>query len=207
MDGRAVSRTVSAGAEMLGLLAEECQATAADGLMSCGAGTGLSPISRLIRGRVMYRWSPAWHTLRHPSCLGGTWTGFGRSSAAYAKVLEKLSERTRGASPAAAGEPSGLAANGPAYAPVAEPWPAVSICETVMFDLSQAATKGMDDCALSASISTASLAVFSVAMASIIPRRGGAGLPPLLSFVADHATMASASISISTRGSTSRVTS
>ena len=39
---------------------------------------------------------------------------------AYVEVLEKLSERTRGASPAAT-EPSELAADEPAYAPVAEP--------------------------------------------------------------------------------------
>jgi hypothetical protein len=40
---------------------------------------------------------------------------------AYVEVLEKISERTRGASPATTGEPSELAADGHAYAPVAEP--------------------------------------------------------------------------------------
>ncbi len=40
---------------------------------------------------------------------------------AYVEVLEKVSERMRGASPAATGEPSEIAADGPAYAPVAEP--------------------------------------------------------------------------------------
>jgi hypothetical protein len=40
---------------------------------------------------------------------------------AYVEVLEKISERTRGVSPAATGEPPELAAAEPAYAPVAEP--------------------------------------------------------------------------------------
>jgi len=40
---------------------------------------------------------------------------------AYVEVLEKISERTQGTSPAAQGEPAELAADGPAYAPVAEP--------------------------------------------------------------------------------------
>jgi hypothetical protein len=39
---------------------------------------------------------------------------------AYVEVLEKISERTRDAAPAATGEPSESAADGPAYAPVAE---------------------------------------------------------------------------------------
>jgi hypothetical protein len=40
---------------------------------------------------------------------------------AYIEVLEKISARTRGASPAAAGEPSALGADEPAYNAVAEP--------------------------------------------------------------------------------------
>lgn len=40
---------------------------------------------------------------------------------AYVEVLEKISERKRGASPAVAGEPPRLAADEYAYAPVAEP--------------------------------------------------------------------------------------
>jgi hypothetical protein len=40
---------------------------------------------------------------------------------AYVEVLEKISERTRSASPAATVEPSELAAAGHAYAPVAKP--------------------------------------------------------------------------------------
>jgi hypothetical protein len=40
---------------------------------------------------------------------------------AYVEVLEKISERTRGASRATTGEQSELAADGPAYAPVSEP--------------------------------------------------------------------------------------
>src|SRR5215471_5708119 len=40
---------------------------------------------------------------------------------AYVEVLEKIRERTRGTSPAEAGEPPELAANGHACAPVAEP--------------------------------------------------------------------------------------
>jgi len=40
---------------------------------------------------------------------------------AYVDVLEKISERTQGASPAATDEPPGLGADGHAYAPVAEP--------------------------------------------------------------------------------------
>jgi hypothetical protein len=40
---------------------------------------------------------------------------------AYVEVLEKISERTRGVSPAASGEPSELAADEHAYAPVAAP--------------------------------------------------------------------------------------
>jgi hypothetical protein len=40
---------------------------------------------------------------------------------AYVEVLEKISERTRDASPAATGEPPELAADGHAYAPVTEP--------------------------------------------------------------------------------------
>lgn len=39
----------------------------------------------------------------------------------YVEVLEKISERTQGVSPAATDEPSGLGADGHAYAPVAEP--------------------------------------------------------------------------------------
>jgi hypothetical protein len=40
---------------------------------------------------------------------------------AYIEVLEKISERTRAASPAATGGPPELAATGHAYAPLAEP--------------------------------------------------------------------------------------
>jgi hypothetical protein len=40
---------------------------------------------------------------------------------AYVEVLDKVSERSRGASPAATGIPPELAAYGHAYAPVAEP--------------------------------------------------------------------------------------
>jgi hypothetical protein len=40
---------------------------------------------------------------------------------AYVEVLERISERTRGASPATTGEPPELAADRPVYAPVAEP--------------------------------------------------------------------------------------
>jgi hypothetical protein len=40
---------------------------------------------------------------------------------ARVEVLEKISERTRGAPPAATGEPSALIGDEPAYAPVAEP--------------------------------------------------------------------------------------
>jgi hypothetical protein len=40
---------------------------------------------------------------------------------AFVEVVEKLSERTRGAAPAATGEPSALAADEPACDPVAEP--------------------------------------------------------------------------------------
>jgi hypothetical protein len=40
---------------------------------------------------------------------------------AYAELLEKLGERTQGASPAVTGEPSALAAAEPACDPVAEP--------------------------------------------------------------------------------------
>jgi hypothetical protein len=40
---------------------------------------------------------------------------------AYAEIVEKTGERTRGASPAATGEPSALAADEPGYDPVAEP--------------------------------------------------------------------------------------
>jgi hypothetical protein len=40
---------------------------------------------------------------------------------AYIEVLEKISERPRGASPAATGEPSEMAADEHVYAPVAEP--------------------------------------------------------------------------------------
>jgi hypothetical protein len=40
---------------------------------------------------------------------------------AYVELLEKIGERTRGASPAAVGEPSALAAAEPACEPVAEP--------------------------------------------------------------------------------------
>lgn len=40
---------------------------------------------------------------------------------AYAEVLEKISERMRGASPAVTDEVSGLDADGHAYVPVAEP--------------------------------------------------------------------------------------
>ncbi len=40
---------------------------------------------------------------------------------AYVEVLEKLSERTRGASPASPGVPPELAPDRAAYAPVAEP--------------------------------------------------------------------------------------
>jgi hypothetical protein len=40
---------------------------------------------------------------------------------AYAELLEKIGERTRDASPAAAGEPSALVAAQPGYDPDAEP--------------------------------------------------------------------------------------
>jgi hypothetical protein len=40
---------------------------------------------------------------------------------AYAELLEKIGEQTRGAPPAATGEPSALAADEPGYDPVAEP--------------------------------------------------------------------------------------
>jgi hypothetical protein len=40
---------------------------------------------------------------------------------ACVELLEKIGERTRGASPAAVGEPSALAAAGPACDPVTEP--------------------------------------------------------------------------------------
>jgi len=40
---------------------------------------------------------------------------------AYVEVLEKITERTQGAAPAAMGEPSALAADEPAHDPVAEP--------------------------------------------------------------------------------------
>lgn len=40
---------------------------------------------------------------------------------AYVEVLEKISERTRAASPVAASEPSELTADGHAYTPIAEP--------------------------------------------------------------------------------------
>jgi hypothetical protein len=40
---------------------------------------------------------------------------------AYVEMLEKIGGRTRGAPPAAAGEPSALAAAEPGYDPVAEP--------------------------------------------------------------------------------------
>ncbi len=40
---------------------------------------------------------------------------------AYVEVLAKISERTRGASPAVMSEPLALAGDGSAYAPVAEP--------------------------------------------------------------------------------------
>ena len=39
----------------------------------------------------------------------------------YVEMLEKIGERTRGASPAATGEPSALAADEPGFVPVAEP--------------------------------------------------------------------------------------
>jgi hypothetical protein len=44
-----------------------------------------------------------------------------RSSVPTLKLLEKIGERTRGASSAAIGEPSALAAAEPGYDPVAEP--------------------------------------------------------------------------------------
>jgi hypothetical protein len=44
-----------------------------------------------------------------------------RERVVHVEVLEKISKRTRGASPAATGEPAELAAGGPAYAPVAGP--------------------------------------------------------------------------------------